>query len=135
MTATVLLVEDNALNRDMLSRRLDKMGYQVLLAVDGEDGVAQTRALMPDVVLMDINMPVMDGWQAVRILKDDPRTRAIPVIALTAHAMSSHKDKADEIGFDDFATKPIDFPALVQTIEAIMHTQSLNAEPIAHQEQ
>ena len=121
MTATLLLVEDNALNRDMLSRRLDKMGYRVLLAVDGEDGIAQTRSHTPDVVLMDINMPVMDGWQAVRILKDDPKTKDIPVIALTAHAMSSYKDKADEIGFNDFATKPIDFRALVKTIEAVLH--------------
>ena len=122
MTATLLLVEDNALNRDMLSRRLDKMGYRVLLAVNGEDGVAQTRSHMPDVVLMDINMPVMDGWQAVRILKGDPKTQDIPVIALTAHAMTSHKDKADEIGFNDFATKPIDFRALVETIEAVLHS-------------
>lgn len=121
MTATILLVEDNALNRDMLSRRLDKMGYLVLLAVDGADGVAQTRTHMPDIVLMDINMPVMDGWEAVRVLKDDPKTKDIPVIALTAHAMSSYKDKADEIGFNDFATKPIDFLALVKTIEAVLH--------------
>jgi len=135
MTAIVLLVEDNALNRDMLSRRLIKMGYRVLLAADGEDGVAQTRTHMPDLVLMDINMPVMDGWQAVRILKDDPKTRDIPVIALTAHAMPSYKDKADEVGFNEFATKPIDFPALVQTIEAILHAQSINAAPITRQEQ
>jgi len=115
---TVLLVEDNELNRDMLSRRLERMGYIVELAVDGRDGVEKTKRLMPDLVLMDINMPVLDGWQALRLLKDDPQTRHIPVIALTAHAMTSDRDKADEIGFNDYATKPVDFPALVHMIEA-----------------
>jgi len=119
--ATLLLVEDNELNRDMLSRRLDKMGYEVLLAVNGQEGVDMTRAHAPDLVLMDINMPVMDGWEAVRQLKADPDTQDTPVIALTAHAMTSDRDKADEIGFNGYATKPIDFPALVHMIEAWLH--------------
>ena len=117
----LLLVEDNELNRDMLSRRLDKMGYVVELAVDGRDGVEKSKSLRPDLVLMDINMPVMDGWEAVRALKNDPQTQDIPVIALTAHAMTSDRDKADKMGFNDYATKPVDFPALVQMIEAWVH--------------
>jgi len=119
--ATLLLVEDNDLNRDMLSRRLDKMGYEVLLAVNGQEGIDMTRARAPDLVLMDISMPVMDGWEAVRRLKAAPDTQDIPVIALTAHAMTSDRDKADEIGFNDYATKPIDFPALVYMIESWLH--------------
>lgn len=123
--ANLLLVEDNELNRDMLSRRLEKMGYRVRLAVNGQDGVEKTRDDRPDLVLMDINMPILDGWEAVRILKNDPDTQNIPVIALTAHAMTSDRDKADEIGFNDYATKPIDFPALVNMIETWLHrTQS-----------
>jgi len=118
---TLLLVEDNDLNRDMLSRRLEKMNYTVLLAVNGREGVEMTRSHVPDLVLMDINMPILDGWDAVRLLKNAPDTRKIPVIALTAHAMSSDRDKADEIGFDDYATKPVDFPALVHMIEAWLH--------------
>jgi len=119
--ATLLLVEDNDLNRDMLSRRLEKMSYDVLLAVNGQEGVEMARTHAPDLVLMDINMPVMDGWEAVRLLKDAPETCTIPVIALTAHAMTSDRDRADEIGFDDYATKPVDFPALVHMIEAWLH--------------
>ncbi|HEY9080982.1 response regulator [Magnetovibrio sp.] len=118
---TLLLVEDNDLNRDMLSRRLEKMGYEVLLAVNGQEGVEMTRALAPDLILMDINMPVLDGWEAVHLLKSAPETSAIPVIALTAHAMMSDREKADEVGFDDYATKPVDFPALVHMIEALLH--------------
>lgn len=118
---TVLLVEDNALNRDMLSRRLERMGYDVLLAVDGQEGVDMTRAHKPALVLMDINMPVMDGWQALRIIKDDPDTAHIPIVALTAYAMTSDRDKAGEIGFNAYASKPVDFPALVQLIENLTH--------------
>lgn len=121
----ILLVEDNELNRDMLSRRLEKMGYQVELAIDGRDGVDKVLSLRPDLVLMDINMPVLDGWEAVRILKEDTATKHIPVIALTAHAMTSDRDKAGEIGFNDYATKPIDFPALVQMIENWLYQASL----------
>ncbi len=115
--ATLLLVEDNELNRDMLSRRLARMGYEVILAVDGQHGIETARQYKPDLVLMDINMPVMDGWKAAEVLKSDPDTASIPIIALTAHAMTSDRDKANEIGFNDFATKPVDFPGLVTTIE------------------
>lgn len=118
---TLLLVEDNALNRDMLSRRLERMGYTVLLACDGQEGVEMAHTLKPTLVLMDINMPVMDGWQALKILKDNPETANIPVIALTAYAMTSDRDKAGEIGFNAYATKPVDFPALVQTIQGLLH--------------
>lgn len=122
---TILLVEDNELNRDMLSRRLERMGYQVDLAINGQDGIDKTRNLRPDLVLMDINMPVLDGWEAVRILKSDDATRHIPVIALTAHAMTTDRDKAGEIGFNDYATKPVDFPALVHMIEDWLYRASL----------
>jgi len=116
--ATLLLVEDNALNRNMLSRRLEKMGYHVLLAVDGQEGVNMTKTEAPDLVLMDINMPIMDGWEALEILKTDPMTKSIPVIALTAHTLASDRDKAKKIGFNGFAAKPIDFPELINTIES-----------------
>lgn len=119
---TLLLVEDNALNRDMLSRRLERMGYTVLLAENGQEGVDMTRARKPDLVLMDINMPVMDGWQALQILKSDPDTTHIPIVALTAYAMTSDRDKAGEIGFNAYASKPVDFPALVQMIETLVQT-------------
>jgi CheY-like chemotaxis protein len=118
----LLLVEDNALNRDMLSRRLERMGYNVLVACDGQEGVDMTRTHKPTLVLMDINMPIMDGWQALKVLKKDPDTANIPVIALTAHAMTSDRDKADEIGFNAYATKPVDFPALVQMIRNLLHS-------------
>ena len=114
---TLLLVEDNELNRDMLSRRLDRLGYTVEKAVDGKEGLESVQKSAPNLILMDINMPVMDGWEAVKALKSDPATKDIPVIALTAHAMSSDRDKAEKAGFDDYATKPVDFPALVKMIE------------------
>ncbi len=115
--ATLLLVEDNELNRDMLGRRLQRMGYTVKIAVNGQEGIDLARTVQPDLVLMDINMPILDGWEAARILKSDVDTQNIPIIALTAHAMTSDRDKAGEIGFNDFATKPVDFPALVGMIE------------------
>ena len=115
--ATILLVEDNELNRDMLSRRLERLGYTINLANDGQEGVDAVQKEPPNLVLMDINMPVMDGWEAVRVLKSNPATQHLPVIALTAHAMSSDREKAEKSGFDDYATKPVDFPALVKMIE------------------
>ena len=120
MTARILLVEDNEMNRDMLSRRLEKRGYQVLLALDGEQGVAVAQRERPDLVLMDISLPVLDGWEATRKLKSAPDTKSIPIIALTAHAMSSDRDKAVEAGCDDFDTKPIDLGRLLQKIEALL---------------
>jgi len=116
----ILLVEDNEMNRDMLSRRLERKGYEVLLAVDGREGVERAGAEAPDLVLMDMSLPVLDGWEATRILKAAPATRGIPVIALTAHAMSSDRAKALEAGCDDYDTKPIDLPRLLEKIEALL---------------
>jgi len=117
----ILLVEDNEMNRDMLSRRLERKGYLVTLALDGVEGVRQAREGRPDLILMDMSLPVMDGWEATRQLKADPATRAIPVIALTAHAMASDEQKARDAGCDDFDTKPIELPRLLQKIETLLH--------------
>jgi CheY-like chemotaxis protein len=116
----ILLVEDNEMNRDMLSRRLQRRGYEVVLAVDGEDGIARARSERPDLVLLDMSLPVLDGWEATRQLKADPATRAIPVIALTAHALSGEREKALDAGCDDFDTKPIELPRLLEKIEALV---------------
>ena len=118
--AKILLIEDNELNRDMLSRRLARKGYEVLLAEDGAKGVAAAAAERPDLVLMDMSLPVLDGWEATRRLKADPETRPIPVIALTAHAMSSDREKALEAGCDDYDTKPIELPRLLGKIERLL---------------
>ena len=118
--AKILLVEDNELNRDMLSRRLARKGYEVLLAEDGAKGVAAAAAERPDLVLMDMSLPVLDGWEATRRLKADPGTRAIPVIALTAHAMSTDRERAVEAGCDDYDTKPIELPRLLEKIERLL---------------
>ncbi len=116
----ILLVEDNELNRDMLSRRLLRKGYEVLLAVDGGEGVAMARAESPDLILMDMSLPVVDGWEATRQLKAEPGTRGIPVIALTAHAMAGDEEKARSAGCDDFDTKPVELPRLLTKIEALL---------------
>jgi CheY-like chemotaxis protein len=118
--ARLLLVEDNEMNSDMLSRRLIRRGYQVILAADGEDGVAAAKRELPDLILMDMSLPVMNGWDATRALKADPATRSIPVIALTAHAMSGDHAKALEAGCDDFDTKPIELPRLLTKIETLL---------------
>jgi len=118
--AKILLVEDNEMNRDMLSRRLQRRGHEVLTAVDGESGLALVRSEAPALVLMDMSLPGIDGWEATRRLKADPATRAIPVIALTAHAMSGDREKAIGAGCDDFDTKPVDFARLVEKIEALL---------------
>ncbi|MDF9392333.1 MULTISPECIES: response regulator [Methylococcus] len=118
--AKILLVEDNEMNRDMLSRRLLRRGYELVIAVDGAEGVAVAQAEMPDVVLMDMSLPVMDGWEATRKLKAEEATRGIPVIALTAHAMSGDRDKAIEAGCDDYDTKPVEFDRLLAKIEALL---------------
>jgi CheY-like chemotaxis protein len=115
--ARVLLVEDNELNRDMLARRLVRRGYEVLLAHDGAQGVAMASSTGPDVVLMDMSLPVLDGWEATRRLKAAPGTRAIPVIALTAHAMNGDEARARDAGCDDFDTKPVEIERLVGKIE------------------
>ena len=116
----ILLVEDNETNRDMLSRRLMRRGYQVILAVDGESGLELAKSEAPDLILMDMSLPILDGWEATRRLKAASTTRHIPVIALTAHGMSSDRDKALEAGCDDYDTKPIELPRLLEKIEALL---------------
>jgi CheY-like chemotaxis protein len=116
----VLLVEDNEMNRDMLSRRLVRRGYEVVIAVDGESGLALAGSEAPDLILMDMSLPVLDGWEATRRLKAAPATQHIPVIALTAHAMSSDRDKALEAGCDDYDTKPVELPRLLDKIETLL---------------
>ena len=118
--AKILLVEDNEMNRDMLSRRLARKGYEVVLACDGQAGVDMAETEAPDLVLMDMSLPVLDGWEATRRLKANERTRHLPVIALTAHAMSGDRDKALEAGCNDYDTKPIDLARLLGKIETLL---------------
>ena len=120
--AKILIVEDNEMNRDMLSRRLVRRGYQIVMAVDGEEGIAMAKAESPDLVLMDMSLPVIDGWEAARRLKAEPSTRAIPVIGLTAHAMSGDREKVIAAGCDDYDTKPVELPRLLQKIEALLRS-------------
>ncbi len=119
--AKILLVEDNETNRDMLGRRLQRRGFQVLIAVDGAEGVAMAQRDGPDLILMDMSLPVIDGWEATRRLKAAPETQAIPIIALTAHAMSDDREKAMEAGADDYDTKPIEIDRLLAKIEALLN--------------
>jgi CheY-like chemotaxis protein len=116
----LLLVEDNALNSDMLKRRLERKGFEVVVATDGEQGVQLAGELAPALVLMDISLPVMDGWEATRRLKGDPATAGIPVLALTAHALASDREKCFAVGVDDYDTKPVDFQRLMGKIEALL---------------
>ncbi len=119
----ILLVEDNEMNRDMLSRRLQRRGHEIVMALDGEEGVQMANSTAPDLILMDMSLPVVDGWQATRRLKADPKTRNIPIIALTAHAMSDDREKALEAGCDEYDTKPIDLDRLLPKIEALLKKQ------------
>jgi CheY-like chemotaxis protein len=119
----ILLVEDNEDNRDMLARRLQRRGYEVVMAPDGRQGVEMARAESPDIILMDMNLPVLDGWDATRTLKDAPDTKSIPVIALTAHAMRGDQQKALDAGCDDYDTKPIEFTRLLTKIEGLLKGQ------------
>jgi two-component system, cell cycle response regulator DivK len=116
----ILLVEDNEMNRDMLSRRLVRKGYAVVMAVDGAEGVAKAQSELPDLILMDMSLPVMNGWDAARQIKQIEETQSIPVIALTAHAMAGDREKALEAGCDDYDTKPIELPRLLEKIEALL---------------
>jgi CheY-like chemotaxis protein len=116
----VLLIEDNELNRDMLSRRLRRKGYEVVVAEDGASGVSQARASRPDLVIMDLGLPVMDGGEATRLLKGAPETATVPIIALTAHAMPSERRRAMEAGCDDYDTKPVELDRLLGKIEALL---------------
>jgi CheY-like chemotaxis protein len=117
---TILLVEDNEMNRDMLTRRLARRGYTVLSAVDGAEGLAMAEREAPDLILMDMSLPEVDGWEATTRLKRSPSTRAIPVIALTAHAMASDRESALAAGCDDFDTKPVELPRLLEKINALL---------------
>jgi CheY-like chemotaxis protein len=116
----ILLVEDNEMNRDMLSRRLARKGYEIVIAVDGGQGVELAHSDNPDLILMDMSLPVKDGWTATRELKADSKTKQIPVIALTAHAMSGDREQALEAGCDDYDTKPIELPRLLEKIENLL---------------
>jgi CheY-like chemotaxis protein len=114
------LVEDNEMNRDMLSRRLGRNGHVVLIAVDGGEAVTIAKAELPELILMDISLPVIDGWEATRQLRADPATQAIPIIALTAHAMAGERERALDAGCNDFETKPVDLPKLLAKIAALL---------------
>jgi CheY-like chemotaxis protein len=116
----ILLVEDNEMNRDMLSRRLTRNGFEIAIAVNGQEGLDKAASERPDLILMDLSLPVMDGWEATRQIKANAATRAIPVIALTAHAMADDKAKALAAGCDDFDTKPVELPRLLQKINALL---------------
>ncbi len=118
--AKILLIEDNEMNRDMLSRRLERRGYQVVIAADGEQGVQLAQTEAPDLILMDMSLPVLDGWEATRQLKAAPETQSIPIIALTAHAMSDDREKALAVGCNDYDTKPIEFPRLLAKIQTLL---------------
>jgi two-component system cell cycle response regulator DivK len=121
--ATILVVEDNEASREVLARRLERQGYRVLLAVDGRQAVSAARTQLPDLILMDLGLPVLDGWDATRQLKADARTRHIPIIVLSAHAMTNDRDRALAAGGDDFDTKPIRFQALLGKIEILLNTK------------
>ncbi len=116
----LLLVEDNEMNRDMLSRRLKSRGYEVIIAVNGEEGVKMAQSEAPDLILMDMSLPLLDGWEATQRLKAAPETQSIPILALTAHAMSGDREKAMEAGCDDYDTKPIEFSRLHEKIQALL---------------
>jgi CheY-like chemotaxis protein len=116
----ILLVEDNEMNRDMLSRRLERRGYRIITAENGEQGLSQARLEAPDLILMDITLPEMDGWEVTRLLKADESTRHIPVIALTARVLTSDQAKAFEVGCDDYDTKPVDFVRLTEKIGTLL---------------
>jgi len=116
----LLLVEDNEMNRDMLSRRLIRKGYEVELAADGQEGLSKAESSLPDLILMDMSLPVMDGWEASRRLKSESSTRAIPILALTAHAMAEDRERALDAGCDDYDTKPVDLPRLLRKIEKLL---------------
>ena len=120
--AKVLLVEDNEMNRDMLSRRLIRRGFQVVFAMDGQQGVDLARSERPDIILMDMSLPVIDGWEATRRVKADDATRSVPVIGLTAHAMAGDREKAIEAGCDDYDTKPVELDRLIGKIERLLGT-------------
>ncbi|HEU0021361.1 MAG TPA: response regulator [Dehalococcoidia bacterium] len=117
----LLLVEDNDMNRDMLSRRLQRRGFEVLIAVDGEEGIKVARSELPDLILMDMSLPLLDGWETTRLLKATPSTSSIPVLALTAHAISGDRERALAAGCDEYDTKPVDIIRLLDKIQLLLH--------------
>lgn len=121
----ILLVEDNEMNRDMLSRRLMRRGYDVVIAVDGQEGVDLARSTVPDLILMDMSLPVKDGWAATEEIKADSDLKAVPILALTAHAMAGDRDRAMQAGCDDYDTKPVDFERLIGKIEALLKSETV----------
>lgn len=118
--AKILLVEDNEMNRDMLSRRLQRRDFEVVIGVDGAEGVALAKSELPDLILMDMSLPVVDGWEATRQLRGDPATAGIPIIALTAHAMAGDREKSLAAGCDDYDSKPVELPRLLAKIDALL---------------
>lgn len=120
MTSKILLVEDNEMNRDMLSKRLTRKGYEILIAIDGAQGVAMALQELPNIILMDMSLPVLDGWDATKKIKNNESTKNIPIIALTAHAMIGDREKAMVVGCDDFETKPVEFVRLIEKIESLL---------------
>lgn len=121
MMPKILLVEDNEMNRDMLSRRLQRKGYEVLIAVDGKQGVALAKESLPELILMDMSLPEMDGWEATRVLKASPETSLIPILGLSAHAMTGDREKAMSAGCDDYDTKPVDISRLLEKMQALLN--------------
>ena len=126
----ILLVEDNEMNRDMLSRRLLRRGYEVVMATDGQQGVDMSRTEKPDLILLDMSLPVIDGWDAARLIKGDAETKQIPLIALTAHAMAGDREKTLQAGCDDYDTKPVELPRLLGKIQALLEKRGI-APPTA----
>ncbi|MFQ5743597.1 MAG: response regulator [Acidobacteriota bacterium] len=126
----ILLIEDNEMNRDMLSRRLIRKGYEVVIAVDGQQGLDMARSQSPDLILMDMSLPIIDGWETTRQLRASEATRRIPVIALTAHAMAGDREKALEAGCDDYDTKPVDLPRLNEKIKALLGGLSAQSQAL-----
>jgi two-component system cell cycle response regulator DivK len=120
----LLLIEDNEMNRNMLSRRLQRKGYEVIIAVDGVEGLEMARNESPDLILMDMSLPLLDGWEATRKLKSAPETNTIPVLALTAHAITGDREKALDVGCDDYDTKPVEFSRLLGKIQELLKTAS-----------
>jgi CheY-like chemotaxis protein len=121
--AKILVVEDNEMNRDMLSRRLQRKGYEVALAANGAEGVEMALSEQPDLILMDMSLPVLDGWQATRQIKTNPETQTIPIVALTAHALAGDREKSIQAGCDEYETKPVDFPRLLGKIKSFLEKE------------
>ena len=125
----ILYVEDDEMNRDMLSRRLERRGYIVVLALNGDEGIAMANSEAPDLILMDLSLPILDGWEASRRLKESPLTKSIPIIALTAHAMAGDREKSLQAGCDDYDSKPIELPRLLGKIEALLDRSQPHDRP------